>query len=110
MNSYNAVEDRISEALASIDPNLKSNYTKLAAKFAVPYSRLLNRAKGRSSKSYREPVNLRLNDTEELALCYYLDALETAGLYARVHQIRAVGNSILQRQPHRDEELPLGPL
>jgi hypothetical protein len=106
MNSYNAVEDRISEALASIDPNSKANYTKLAAKFAVPYTRLIKRAKGRCTKSQRQPVNLRLNDAEELALCHYLDALETAGLYACVHQIRAVGNSILQRRPHK--EPPLG--
>jgi hypothetical protein len=108
MNSYAAIEDRISEALASIEPNTKPNFTKLAAKFAVPYSRLLNRSKGRRSRSDRDPVNVRLNDTEELAICQYLDVLEKAGLYARVNQIEKVANSILRRRAGSDDEPPVG--
>jgi hypothetical protein len=69
MNSYNSIEDRIAEALQSIEKNLKPNFTKLAKEFAVPYLRLINRGKGRGLKSERQPVNLRLNDTKELALC-----------------------------------------
>jgi hypothetical protein len=39
MNSYEKTEDRIQEALASIDPNIKPNYARLACEFKVPYGR-----------------------------------------------------------------------
>jgi hypothetical protein len=109
MNSYPAVEDRITEALASINPeNSKPNIKELAKKFAVPYRRLLHRSKGRPSRSQREPVNLRLNDTEELALCRFLDIMEESGLYARTYQIERIANSILSRRPGPPEP-PVGP-
>jgi hypothetical protein len=110
MNSYNSIEDRIAEALQSIEKNLKPNFTKLAKKFAVPYLRLINRAKGRGSKSERQPANLRLNDTKELVLCWYLNTLERAGLYVCVYQIHVVASSILNRRSGYDSDRPLGKL
>ena len=73
----------------------------------MPESRLRARAKGRVTKSDRAPVNQRLTNAEETALCRYIDVLEEAGLYARQHDIQRVANSILWR---RDEtELPVSP-
>lgn len=107
MNSYFAIEDRITEALSSHPQNSKPNIAKLAREFAVPESRLRARAKGRATRSDRAAVNQRLTDAEEAALCRYLDVLEEAGLYARQRDITRVANSILWR---RDEtELPVSP-
>lgn len=105
MNSYSATEDRITEALASINSNSKPNLKKLAEKFAIPYYRLYARANGRLSRSNRPSVNLRLNPTEELALCRYLNIMEEAGLYARYYHIKRTANSILSRRP--EPELPI---
>ena len=107
MNTNSAIEDRINEALSSIDLETKTNLSKLAKEYAVPYSRLRQRAKGRANRFSRTPVNYRLTETEEAALCRYLDVMEEAGLYARQHHIERVANSILSRRP--EPELPVSP-
>lgn len=106
MNSYELIENRISEALQSIDSNLKPNFARLAREFAVPYRRLIERSKGRGSRSDRASVNLRLTPEEEQAICRYLDIIEEAGLYARHYHIERTANSILSRRIG-EPELPV---
>lgn len=92
---YRETELRIQKALASVDPTKKANLKKLAREYDVPYNRLMNRAKGRNSRSDRPASNRKLTDAQELALCHYLDGLARMGLCIRLSMVAGCANSIL---------------
>jgi len=95
--SYGSVESRIQEAIAVLlqkgeeNPNLAA----AAREFNLPPQRLRARWNGRESKEKRVPVNRKLTEEEELAVCQYLDRLDHIGTSARLHMITTCANAIL---------------
>jgi len=95
--SYGSVESRIQEAIAVLlqkgeeNPNLAA----AAREFNLPPQRLRARWNGRESKEKRVPVNRKLTEEEELAVCQYLDRLDHIGTSARLDMITTCANAIL---------------
>jgi len=81
---YEDVEIRIQAAVASIhasnDPY--PNITAVARAYEIPVSRLGGRLQGRQSRQERPGANHRLSDDQELAVCQYLDRLDTVSTSA----------------------------
>lgn len=68
MSKFNAeIEARITEAIRTISREKRPNLSKLAREFAVPYSKLRHRVKGRKSLVQRQPTSRKLNEAQELA-------------------------------------------
>ena len=78
-DTYHDIEDRISEAIQSLDNQRKPNIAKTARDFRVPRSRLRNRWNGRQPKSQVVAHNRTLSEAQELAICQYLDHLDRGG-------------------------------
>ena len=105
--SYGSVESRIQEAIAVLwqkgeqNPNLAA----AAREFNLPPQRLRARWNGRESKEKRVPVNRRLTEEEELAVCQYLDRLDHIGTSARLNMITTCANAILLHA-QEDQSIP----
>jgi len=75
----------------------KPNIAGVAREFEVPESCLRARWNGRQTRSRRAAVNRRLTKAEELAVCMYLNRLDTIGTSARLHMVTSCANDILRR-------------
>ena len=96
-DTYHDIEDRISEAIQSLDNQRKPNIAKTARNFRVPPSRLRNRWNGRQPKSQVVAHNRTLSEAQELAICQYLDHLDREGPKARYKQLEQAANALLKK-------------
>lgn len=91
-----AIEKRISDAIDAISDREKLNVKQVAREFGnVPYRRLLERLKGRRSRSTRSPAGPRLDEAQEAALRRHIDFLDEFGVTPKYKQISAAANLIL---------------
>ena len=95
---YDDIEIRIQAAMASIqvsnDPH--PNITTMVRAYEIPVSCLRRRLQGRQSRQERPGANLKLSEDQELAICQYLDRLDTVGTSARLQMVSGCANAILQ--------------
>ena len=80
--SYQEIEDRIDDAIDALNEAEYPNIAKTAREFDIPEQRLRRRFKGVQNKIQCGDKNRRLNEDQELALCYYLDRLDESGVSA----------------------------
>ena len=104
--SYETIERRLLDAVASLNTQNPPLIAKTARDFNVPYQRLLGRYHGRQSKQERPAVGRKLNNDEELAVYLYLDHLDKIGTSARYRMLAHCANSILKRSHDDPTTLP----
>jgi hypothetical protein len=73
--SYQSIEARIQLAILELENVESPNIKAWARGHNLPYQRLLARYKGRSSRSERTPSGRKLDESQEAALCRYIDFL-----------------------------------
>ncbi|KAJ5712175.1 hypothetical protein N7488_006331 [Penicillium malachiteum] len=88
-------EINIQKAISALLVQEKPNIAKTAREFAVPYSTLAHRWKGRKSLLNRSPTNRKLDTEQEKALCVYIDQLDKARIHIKPAQITKSANFIL---------------
>ena len=71
--SYESVEYRIQVAIHELENVERPNIKAWARSRNLPYQRLLARYKGRQSLSERPPNGRKLDESQESALCRYID-------------------------------------
>ena len=103
--SYSEIESRIREALDALSKRDKPNIAAAAREFRVPEQRLRARWNGRVSKQERPAANRKLSEDQELAVCQYIDRLDSIGTAVRTTTITTFANSILRRC-HTDTATP----
>ena len=94
--SYSEIESRIKVALEALSERDRPNVSAAARQFRVPEQRLRARYKGRLSRQERPAANRKLSEDQELAVCQFLDQLNTIGTSARMTTITSCANSILR--------------
>jgi hypothetical protein len=94
--SYKDIELSIENTLVAMAREENPNIRHFAREFGVPYSRLLNRHKGRDSRSNRVPTNRLLSEAEESALCRYIEILDNHDLSPTPRLVEKAANSILR--------------
>ena len=67
-DTYEEVEDKIQQVLASILPNTTPNLSRLARENDVPYHRLRARYQGRRTLFERPSGTLKLNESQNFVL------------------------------------------
>jgi transposase-like protein len=75
--SYAEIEDRIEQACEKLYQCPNPNISAVAREFQVLQARLKARRNRRQSKQQRPAVNRKLTDAQELAVCLYLDRLDS---------------------------------
>ena len=95
--SYHEVEDNIDDVICTLNEAEFPNIAKTACEFDVSEQRLRRRYKGTQNKIQCGGRNKKLNESQELVLCYYLDRLNESGVSARSSMFQAAANSILKR-------------
>jgi hypothetical protein len=78
--SYNDVETRIQNALATYNPKKPQKLTVLAHNFHGPYNRLQCRFNGRTSKQQHSGTNQHFHAAQEVALCSYITCCNKIGM------------------------------
>ena len=96
LSEYIRIENLIQKALESVKHEENPNLAQLAREWKVPTRRLRERYKGRPSKTQQHPRNRALTDSQDLALCQYIDHLDLGGHKATLAQIQGAANSLLQ--------------
>jgi hypothetical protein len=69
--SYQEIESRIERAIIAIKREEKPIISRFARIYNIPYQRLLNRLKGRESRTTRNPAGRLLSDTGICSLSLY---------------------------------------
>lgn len=95
-DSYDQTESRIQSALASIKPDMKPNFSKLAEKYSVPYQRLLARYKGRVRLYERPSGTLKLTSSQNFVLREFIRYLDSLGIPPRLRHVVHCANTILR--------------
>lgn len=93
--SYQSTEARIQLAILELENVESPNIKAWAREHNLPYQRLLARYKGRSSRSERTPSGRKLDESQEAALCRYIDFLDSIYLPPKRPVIAAAANAIL---------------
>ena len=97
MKEYAKVEARIAEAIDSIPDRENVSIAELAREFDVPHQRLRRRLKGTPSKMHRAPANRKLDESQELGICLFIDGLCKHGLCVNTTGIRNAADFVLSR-------------
>ncbi|KAJ6096532.1 hypothetical protein N7486_007278 [Penicillium sp. IBT 16267x] len=92
---YQSIEARIQLAILELENVESPNIKAWAREHNLPYQRLLARYKGRSSRSERTPSGRKLDESQEAALCRYIDFLDSIYLPPKRPVIAAAANAIL---------------
>ena len=71
--SYQEIEDRIDDAICTLNEAEYPNISQTAREFDVPPQRLRRRFKDVQNKIQCEGSNKKLSEDQELVLCHYLD-------------------------------------
>jgi hypothetical protein len=93
--SNESIESRIQLAILELENVEKPNIKAWARTKNLPYQRLLARYKGRASLSDRRPTGRLLDESQETALCRYIDYLDSIHLPPKRPAITAAANAIL---------------
>lgn len=93
--SYQSIEARIQLAILELENVESPNIKAWAREHNLPYQRLLARYKGRSSRTERIPSGRKLDESQESALCRYIDFLDSIYLPPKRPAIEAAANAIL---------------
>jgi len=98
MEPYNDTEVRIEAAMTFIQSSSDNypNLTAIARTYEIPVSRLRGRLQGCPSRHERPGTNLKLTEDQELAMCQYLDRLDSIGTSAPQQIVAGCANAILQ--------------
>ena len=108
VESYHAIEDRITQAIIVLrERGGKPNISAAAREFHISQSRLRARWNGRKAKSDIIPSNRKLKEHQELAVCSYLDRLDKLGIPVHTPTITGYANSILRRAHGGDGPPPV---
>lgn len=78
-DTYHNIEDRILEAVKSLDSQRKPNIAKVACNFSIPPSRFRNCWNGWQSKNQVVAHNRTLFKVQKLVIYWYLDYLDWKG-------------------------------
>jgi hypothetical protein len=103
--SNQSIEARIQLAILELENVESPNIKAWARERNLPYQRLLARYKGRPSLSERIPNGRKLDESQESALCRYIDFLDSIYLPPKRPVIAAAANAILASS-HRDATKP----
>jgi hypothetical protein len=93
--SNQSIESRIQLAILELENIDKPNIKAFTLSRNLPYQRLLARYKGRPSLSNRRPNGRKLDESQESALCRYIDFLDSIYLPPKRPAIAAAANAIL---------------
>ena len=94
--TYQAHEALIKEAIVEIHRGVYKNIRQAAIAKHISETRLRNRYNLKLSKSSRKAASLRLSDTQEQALCDYIDHLDDIEHLIRLSHIRGAAKHILR--------------
>jgi len=94
---YEEVEKRIQAAVTAIQARSDQyvNIAQVARNYEIPITRLRAGLQGRQSKQEHQGANSKLSEDQELAVCQYLDRLDTIGTCARPQMVSSCANAIL---------------
>lgn len=94
---YEEVQKRIQAAVTAIQARSDQyvNIAQVARNYEIPITRLRAGLQGRQSKQERQGANSKLSEDQELAVCQYLDRLDTIGTCARLQMVSSCANAIL---------------
>jgi hypothetical protein len=90
-----AIEVRVQEALLYLDQHPKAKVAKVARDFDVPRGRLRRRREGVPTKSSRPTFNTKLTREEEVAICRYIDRLDSINFAVHAEFITDAANNLL---------------
>ena len=90
-----AVEDRINDAIGALSEGLYTSIAAAARNFDVPTRTLQRRVNGVGPLSSRLPNNKALSDAQELAICEYIERLDSWEMSARPQMIERAANYLL---------------
>jgi len=98
VEQYKDIEIQIQAAIESLstNPNSYPNIVEIARNYKIPVSRLRARLQGSQSRQQRPGANHKLTDDQELAVCQYLDWLDTIGTSACLQMVTGCANAVLQ--------------
>jgi hypothetical protein len=94
--TYHEIKDRITQAVEYVADFPDANIAKTARYFDVPPNRLRYRLKTGNSRISAGGQNKKLSPAQELALCHFLDRLDTIGFSARISFIKGFANDLLR--------------
>jgi Tc5 transposase DNA-binding domain len=94
--TYHEIEDRIIQAVEHVADFPDADIAKTARDFDVPYNQLRYRLKTSNSRISADGQNKKLSPAQELALCHFLDRLDTTGFPARIGFIKSFANDLLR--------------
>lgn len=100
------IESRIEDALDARKHAPERSIASLARDFDVPYQRLQRRAKGQKSLFSRKPTNRRLDESQEQALCNWIDYRDKLSRPVKQAEITRAALTILQST---EPDASLGP-
>lgn len=108
--TYKEEEARIQavvEELNALTPEERKaiKISHVAEFYSLRYNRLLERLKGRPSKLGLVPINRKLTEEQDRALCQHLTKLDSIGTSPLIPDIAFYANAILQ-QEHNDPDTP----
>jgi len=81
---YQDIKIRIQAAIIFIQnsTNQSVNIAEVAHTYEIPVTRLRGRLQGHQSRQESQEANRKLSEDQELAVCQYLDRLDTIGTSA----------------------------
>ena len=94
--SYKLIENQIKDTLNYIDLQKKLIIKHVIKSYDVFYQCLLAHLHDRSFKAEHSSINWQLNETQEAALCCYIDTLDKQRISLKHVQIAYAINKILQ--------------
>ena len=92
------IEARIQDAINYLSQNPGAKVAQVAKQFGVPRNRLRFRLKGGKPKTELKPVNKKLSESEEQAICNYIDRLDRINFAVRAEFVTDAANYILKHQ------------
>jgi hypothetical protein len=104
-----SIEARIQDAMDHLSQNPGAKVVQVARQFGVPRNRLRFRLKGGKPKTELKPVNKKLAEPEEQAICNYIDRLDKINLAVRPEFVTDAANYILKHRSSNSlptEEIP----
>jgi len=93
---YRQQEERIDEAIRSLEDATSTNIASLARAFQCPERRLRNRLAGAPSKLQNGNRDERLSELQDMAVMNTLDRLEDCRLHTRIPMLTSIANSVLR--------------
>jgi hypothetical protein len=103
------IEARIQDAINYLSQDPSAKVAQVAKQFGVSRNRLRFRLKGGKPKTELKPVNKKLSEPEEQAICNYIDRLDRINLAVWPEFVTDTANYILKHRSSNSlpaEEIP----